>query len=281
MDTMRLHELFLYPAVRIFADKAAGSGTVIYCKEDPDNPGEFITLCLTNEHVIDDLLTVRKDWDSLLKKNIDKEFLKRGHVEIFSYIRQSIVDSSNRYNMDVVCYDKHQDLAIIKIDSPKQFSNVATLIPREEIKNLYLFQEVVVSGCSLAHEPFCNFGQITFLNEIIDERRYIMSNCNSIFGNSGGALYLVDKGWLIGVPSRITGIQLGFGFDVTSWMGFSVYPERFYEFFDQQEMRFLYDPSDSYKAAMKRREEKEKQALLALREGEHSSVGEKYAENLK
>jgi hypothetical protein len=47
-------------------------------------------------------------------------------------------------------------------------------------------------------------------------------------------------------------------------MGFSVAPQRIYEFFDEQELRFLYDPSDTYKAAMERRKKKQELALLRI-----------------
>jgi len=261
----KMHETFLYPIVRIFSKKAAGSGTTIYCQEDPKNPDEYITLVLTNHHVIEDLISQKQDWDSLLKRKIEKEFIDKAKVEYFSYVRMSKVDSSNRYDADVLAYDQYHDLAVLKVDSPVKREFVATLIPEDEIKDIKLFMDVVVSGCSLAHEPFCNFGQITFLNEIIDQKEYIMTNANSIFGNSGGALFLKETGQLIGVPSRITGIQLGFGFDVTSWMGFAAHPKRIYEFLKEQELHFVFDPDDDYYSAMERRKNKEKESLMALK----------------
>ncbi len=54
------HEKFLYPVVRIYSKTAAGSGTIIYSKTDPDNEGEFLTFCLTNHHVIADLHRVQR-----------------------------------------------------------------------------------------------------------------------------------------------------------------------------------------------------------------------------
>ena len=186
MDENRLkelHETFLYPVVRIFSKKAAGSGTTIYCEPDPKNEGEYITLVLTNHHVIEDLISQKQDWDSLLKRKIEKEFIEKAKVEYFSYVRMSKVDSSNRYDADVLAYDQYHDLAILRVDSPVKREYVAKIIPESEIKNIRLFMDVVVSGCSLAHEPFCNFGQVTFLNEIIDQKEYIMTNANSIFGN--------------------------------------------------------------------------------------------------
>jgi len=265
MNNREMHEKFLYPIVRVRTEKAAGSGTTIYSKPDPKKKDEYITLVLTNHHVIESLITTKEDWDSLLKRKVEKEFLKKAHVDYFSYVWDSTVDSVNSYTAEIVAYDQHHDLAVLRVNSPLRKEYVAQLIPEDKIKDLRLYTDVVVSGCSLAHDPFSNFGQITYLNEVIDQKEYIMTNANSIFGNSGGALFLKDSGYLIGVPSRITAIQLGFGYDVTTWMGFACHPKRLYEFFREQELNFIYDESDDWYSAMERRKKKQKEALMALK----------------
>ena len=45
-----------------------------------------------------------------------------------------------------------------------------------------------------------------------------MQNAPSIFGNSGGGLFHGLTGNLLGLTSRVTVTQLGFGVDVQSWM---------------------------------------------------------------
>jgi hypothetical protein len=47
-------------------------------------------------------------------------------------------------------------------------------------------------------------------------------------------------------------------------MGFSTHPERLYEFFDHQELQFLYDEKDDYHSAMARRETRRKEALRSV-----------------
>jgi S1-C subfamily serine protease len=264
-ENQRLHESLLYPVVRIYSQKAAGSGTVIYCEKDPEAEDEYITLVLTNHHVVDDLIKVEKVWDSVLKRKIDKEVFEYAHVETFDYRRMSTVDSSNRYKAQILAYDKEHDLAILQIESPRNFQYVAPLIPKEEIQNLRLFQEIAVSGCSMAHEPFVNFGQLTYLAEKIENKRYIMYNAGSYFGNSGGALFDRKSGFLIGVPSRLTGIQLGFGIDMVTFMGFAAHSDRVYEFLEDQELCFIWDASDDYHTAMERRETRKKESLLELK----------------
>lgn len=82
--------------------------------------------------------------------------------------------------------------------------------------------------------------------------------------NSGGGLFHGVSGHLLGLTSRVTVTQLGFGLDVQTWMGFSTHPDRLYEFFDHQELQFLYDPSDDYHSAMKRRADRRKEALRSI-----------------
>lgn len=271
MNLKEKHEKLLYPVVRVFGKKGTGSGTIIYCNEDPKNNGEYLTFVLTNHHVIDDNIAYKKEWDSVLKRKREQEIIDKAKVEVFSYVRLSECDSSNRYNADIVAYDKQHDLALLKMETPRAFKTVAPLLPKDKIKDLKLFTEIAVSGCSMAHEPFINFGQLTYLNEIIDQKKYFMVNAGSYFGNSGGALFLAETGEMIGVPSRLTGIQLGFGIDMITFMGFSCHTERLYEFFEEQECQFIFDSSDTYYNAVERRKKKQDKVTMSLRVRELNS----------
>jgi hypothetical protein len=91
-----------------------------------------------------------------------------------------------------------------------------------------------------------------------------MANAPAIFGNSGGGLFHGDTGNLLGLTSRVTVTQMGFGLDVQAWMNFSTHPERLYEFFDNQELHFIVDDSDDYYKAMTRRTERRKEAIRDL-----------------
>ena len=129
MDLKEKHEKLLYPVVRIFAETGAGSGTVVYSKEDPNNNGEFQTFVLTNHHVIKDLIVLKDAWHSVLKKTVKTEFMSKAKVEIFSYHNDSIMDSSNRYGADIVAYSDSHDLAVLKLDSPTPVKYVAPILP--------------------------------------------------------------------------------------------------------------------------------------------------------
>ena len=270
-----MHERVLYPVVRVRTDKAGGSGTVIYSEPDPDKSGEYLTFVLTCHHVIADAIQTKKDWDGLLKKKIEKEFLEQVGVEIFDYVYLSKVNSSNSYKADIVAYDAYHDIAILKLESPKRVNYIARLIPRQGIDSVKCFTPTWTSGCSLLHDPFGNPGNVTYLSEMIENRLYWMGNGHSIFGNSGGAVFLAETGEQIGITARISAIEMGFGVDIMTWMGFFVAPQRIYQFFDEQELKFLYDPTDTFVKAIKRREKKAKEALLLRRfEGDSESQGD-------
>ena len=93
-----------------------------------------------------------------------------------------------------------------------------------------------------------------------------MQNASSIFGNSGGGLFQGsgEDLNLLGLTSRVTVTQLGFGVDVQTWMGFSTHPDRLYEFFNHHELQFLYDKNDDYYSAQQRREGRRRDALRSI-----------------
>ena len=256
------HEKILYPTCRVRSEKAGGSGTIIYSKLDSKNPAEYLSFILTNHHVVEDAIKIKDDWDSVVKKNIKKEFTSPVGVEIFRYVYLSKVDSSDSRRAEIIAYDKYHDLAVLKLDSPLKQEYVASLIPEDKIKDLKLFTPIWSVGASLLHDPFANPGYITYLKEIIENKMYGMSNCNSIFGNSGGGIYLADTGEFIGVPSRISAIQVGFGVDIITWMGFFAAPQRIYEFLKEQDLGFIYDDKENYYDCMKKRKEKQKRSLI-------------------
>lgn len=264
MNPKEMHEKVLYPIVRIRTEKVGGSGSVIYSAPSAENPEEFQTFILTCEHVINDAYEWKKEMDTVLKRKVDKEFKKQVQVDVFDYVQLSNVNSSNSYRADIIAYDMHHDIALLKLDSPKKIDYVAQIIPKADIRKIKVFHPTWTCGCSLLHDPFPNPGNVTYLHEMIENKLYWMGNGHSIFGNSGGAVFAADTGQQLGITARITGLQLGFSVDIMTWMGFFVAPQRLYEFFDEQELKFLYDPTDTYEKAMQRRKDKEEAMKMML-----------------
>ena len=263
MDINEIHENILYPVTRVRAADAGGSGVVIYSEPDPENEGQYVNIVLTCEHVVAKNIVVKDEWDAVLKREVKHDVTSECTIELFDYDNSKVI-SANSIRGEIIAYDKSHDLAAVKLNNTRKIDHVATIIPKKEIANLQIADPVWVSGCSLLHDPFPNPGTLTYLREMIDQKAYIMQNAPSIFGNSGGGLFHGVTGNLLGLTSRITVTQLGFGFDVQSWMGFTTHPDRLYEFFEHQELQFIYDPKDNYHSAMKRRGDRRKEALRSI-----------------
>ena len=263
MEIKDIHENILYPVTRVRAADAGGSGVVIYSEPDPDNEGQYVNIVLTCEHVIAKNVVVKDEWDAVLKRDVKHDVTSECTIELFDYDNSRVI-SANSIRGEIIAYDKSHDLAAVKLNNTRKIEHVATIIPKKEIANLQIADPVWVSGCSLLHDPFPNPGTLTYLREMIDQKAYIMQNAPSIFGNSGGGLFHGVTGNLLGLTSRITVTQLGFGFDVQSWMGFTTHPDRLYEFFEHQELQFIYDSKDTYHSAMKRRGDRRKEALRSI-----------------
>ncbi len=267
MDLRELHEKVLYPVVRVRSKKAGGSGVLVYSRPDPKDRRRYINIVLTAEHVIEDLIQVKEEWDPVLKRDVKRDFIDEAQVEIFDYDGSHVIAASAT-PAEVVAYDKHHDLAALKLHNPKPLPYVARIVAEDEIAGLEIGEPVWACGCSLLHDPFPNPGTLTYLREIIEQKEYVMANAPAIFGNSGGGLFRGRDGSLLGLVCRVTGIQLGFGIDIMTWMQFSTHPKRLYEFFRHHELHFLFDEADDYYAAAERRERRRREALREILMGE-------------
>lgn len=263
LSVQEIHDQILYPVVRVRTGNAGGSGVIIYSEEDPQEPGKYINIALTCQHVVDSAIKIRDEFDPVLKQQRKSDYFEEISVEIFDYVDSRLI-SSNSTQADIIAYDKHHDLAAVRLQNFRPVKYVAKVIPHDEIKNLRIADSVITCGCSLLHDPFPNNGTLTYLREVIEQKTYLMANAPSIFGNSGGGLFHGDSGNLLGLTSRVTVNQLGFGVDIQTWMNFSTHPERLYEFFEHQELQFLYNDQDNYHDAMKRRESKRRAAIRSI-----------------
>jgi hypothetical protein len=179
MNQRELHDKVLYPVTRVKAGKAGGSGVLVYSEPDPEDSGKHINIVLTCQHVIDGSISVKDEWDSLLKREIKKDIMEEVSVEVFDY-DGSKISSANSSQAEIIAYDKGHDLAAVKLHNSRPQEHIASVYPKDDIDNLQLFDEVWTSGCSLLHDPFSNKGELTYLREMIDQKSYIMYNAPSI-----------------------------------------------------------------------------------------------------
>lgn len=245
MDKTRiteLHEKVLYPMVMVRTNKASGSGTVIRCLPRAD--GTYKSYILTNHHVIADCISVKDVYEPGLGKEIKKEFRDTVTVEFYDYTRLSDLEGRKAVDADILAYHTGRDIALLRLRASKKTEYVAAMLPPERLKDIYIFSPVYAVGCALGHKSVVTSGHIASMGDAddeIDHHSYWLSTAATVFGNSGGAVFLQDALEFIGIPSRIAVSIIGFGVSVTNHMGWFIPLPEIYRWLDDECYQFLYD----------------------------------------
>ena len=242
------HKAYIYPVVKVTHGSFGGSGTVIFSEENHE--GTFSTYVITNHHVISSAISVEEVWSPSLKKDVKREKRQIVYVEIFKYRDLSTPVGALKIEADIKIYSKDHDLAILKLRSEGKAEHVAKLLPESMVDSIRVLDATIAVGCSLLYPPLPSIGIITRLNEYIESLPYHMSSSATIFGNSGGAMFLIGTGEFIGIPSRVA--VYGWGTAV-SHMGFFIPIKRIYEFLLEENYDFLYDSSKTEEESLNKR----------------------------
>ncbi|NGX44891.1 MAG: Serine protease Do-like HtrA [Chlamydiae bacterium] len=229
------HEKIALPCVRIRANKAGGSGTAIYSKDGS-------TYVLTNHHVVTSCISIEKKWSALLKSERKIDVFEQVNVHFFDYQYSSRSIGGTTIQSDIMCYDKDEDLALVKLRSSKLMP-IAELYPRGQESKLRIGMPVICVGAGMGEPPVQTGGFLSQFGQEIDRKEYWLGTAPMIFGNSGGALFLEESYQLIGVPSQIRVMMLGWSVDPITHLSYSVPITRIYQFLEDQRFRFIYDDS--------------------------------------
>lgn len=264
------HDEILYVSALVKTDKAGGSGTVVYSKPTKKGSEEYETYILTNWHVIEDAISVKKEWDPLLSKRIDKERRKTVNAEFYRYQNMSRNVGRTAIEADIMTYNRDRDIALVKLRSNEQVKNVAKLY-LGDVKDVHIFDPVYVCGCSLGHSPIPTRGEITSQDDEIENHPYWMSNGQIIYGNSGGGVFLIkqdevkgeEEYLFIGIPSRIS--VVGWGDSITH-MGYFIPIHSIYEWLEKECYQFIYDLKFTSEKCEKMRKKKKEKAQKLFEE---------------
>lgn len=241
-----LHEKCLYPTIRVKDDRATGSGTIIYCQErtEPDEDGELgmSTYALTNWHVVSGAIRVEKKFDPQRGKDITRDYRELVQIEAFSYKNRSTITARTTADAEIMAYHEKRDLALLRLKTNQRFDHVATILPRDKAKDVHIFDKLYVVGCGMGQPPFPTSGMLTGKDVQIDYFPYWQTSAPSIFGNSGGAVFLGETLDLMGVPSRIRVHGSMFTQDAITHIGYFCPPHEIHRFLCDQGFFFLVDP---------------------------------------
>lgn len=247
------HDYFIYPIVRVSTMSSAGSGTVLYSNEI--DPGKYSTYIMTNFHVVDSAITIVREWDSVLQKEVKKERRAIVYCEVFKYRNISEPVGTMKIEADIVAYNELEDMALLHLRYDDKVNNVAKLIDKDQAENYNVLDKSIAVGCSLAFPPLPTTGVITRKYLHMQSLPYHMSSSQIIYGNSGGAMFLMNSGEWIGIPSLVA--VVGWGTPITH-MGLFIPASRIYDWLEKEMFGFLIDSSKNEKESLLLREEENK-----------------------
>lgn len=214
---------------------------------------------MTNHHVVENNIKVDKKWSTLLKRDVKVDVLGIVNVEFFKYQWESRAIGSTAIEADIATYDPDEDLALLKLRDEDAAPAVAKLYPRGKENKLRLGMPVLAVGAALGNPPIITEGLLSQFGKEIENREFWISTAPTIFGNSGGAVYLKDTGEFIGVPARIAVMLAGLGIDAITHLSYAIPVTRVYNFLENQLFRFVYDDKYTEEGEAKERERQRKE----------------------
>jgi hypothetical protein len=262
MDRKTLVEQVLVPVVRVRAAKARGSATVVHSS----SAGTYL---ITNHHVVDDNISYKEVWDELLKRNVKKEFTSLVEVDFSRIDDCGVVSGVNSCYAEVVISNKERDMALLRLVKDQAVYRTAIFYPEALCEKVPILTELACAGAALGEKPIVTLGLLNGVQIEIDNYEYYMTSAQSIFGNSGGAVFAQHEDvWkYMGIPSRIPVIPIGFGGNAVTHMGLFIPVARIYGWLRDNCYEFLWDESTTKGACDLAREKKrEKELSMAMAE---------------
>jgi S1-C subfamily serine protease len=219
-DPAVLQHDILGPSVQVNVQGSVGGGTLLYSQ---GTHAYVVTAC----HVIQKILAAGDDEET------------RAPAEVTLYNdRGGSVDSVDG---DLVAWDERKDLALLRLRTVHEFSNVARLASRETLRSVRVFTPIYAVGCPLGHDPLPTLGEIATLNKEVNGERFWMMNAPTIFGNSGGGVFHRETRELIGVSVMVCTYDGAVSTPVPH-LGIMVSLETVYDWLDSLHYHFIYDP---------------------------------------
>ncbi len=189
IDARLIHRELVQPTVRVNAKSEVGSGSIVYSRRrgaaKPGATAPVRTFVLTAWHIV--------------KDNVVDGVPTPIEVDVYDDLGKSRETKSK-----LVARHEALDLALLEIENEK-LPLIASKLPRPaDLERATVFSRVWAIGCPLGYAPMPTSGDLTSLGKELDGISYWMTNAPTIFGNSGGGIYLAETRQLVGVLSRIS-----------------------------------------------------------------------------
>ncbi|MGE0708285.1 MAG: trypsin-like peptidase domain-containing protein [Planctomycetota bacterium] len=182
-DTETVYRELMSPTVRVQSKTEVGSGTILWSRAL--GGGKALTYVLTAWHIVSDAGADKTELP------LEVDFYARGEL-----LRTELAR--------VVAHHEQLDLAVLEVKGYHVYATKARIPDLEDLPGIPMFSRVYAIGCPLGYAPLPSSGELTSKEKELDGNHYWMVNAPTIFGNSGGGIYLADSRTMIGVLSRIS-----------------------------------------------------------------------------
>lgn len=240
VDLEGLFRWVMNPSAQVSAKDAVGGGVVLHCA--PAGTGKFDVHILTAYHVI--------------QKSIPKPGETTEPIEVKLYKPDASLEGT--YVADIVGCTEKRDIALLRVTTPTAFKTLVKLAPREALRTLGIFAPIYAIGCPLGHDPMPTLGEISSTHKLVNGEKFWMMNAPTIFGNSGGGVYLRSTHELVGLSAMICTYD-NFVSTPVPHLSIMVPLDGIYDWLDEQHLQYLYDPTASKEACQRARDEAARQ----------------------
>ena len=210
---VRYREL-MSPTVRINARSEVGSGTIWWSKNT--GGGRARTYVVTAWHVVQD---------------------NNGYpLEVDFHEDGKLIRTETG---KIVAKNPALDLALVEVRGFHVYPHTARLPLVEDLRRIQIFSKVYAIGCPLGYSPLPTSGELTSKGKDLDGRTFWMINAPTIFGNSGGGIYVASSRTMFGVLSRISAYKNMIDVAVPH-MGLVTPVDQVYTWLDKTRYAFVY-----------------------------------------
>lgn len=214
---VRYREL-MSPTVRVQSKTEVGSGSILWSRKTGRRGA--LSYVLTAWHIVADAF----EGDD--EPTLEVDFYSGGTM-----LRTE--------RAKVVAHHEGLDLAVLEVRGYHVYPTKARIPARTALPSIPIFSKVYAIGCPLGYSPLPTSGELTSKDKELDGNQYWMINAPTIFGNSGGGIYLADSRTMIGVLSRISAYKNMIDVAVPH-MGLVTPMNQVYDWLDSTRYGFVY-----------------------------------------
>lgn len=220
---LRYREL-MSPTVRVQSKTEVGSGTILLSRSV--GAGKAMTYVLTAWHIVSETEGEEGEAPSDEELPLEVDFYAKGEP-----LRTELGK--------VVAKNEALDLALIQVRGYHVYETRARIPTRKALPAFKIFSKVYAIGCPLGYSPLPTSGELTSKDKELDGNHYWMINAPTIFGNSGGGIYIAQSRTMIGVLSRISAYKNMIDVAVPH-MGLVTPMDQVYDWLDRTRYAFVY-----------------------------------------